>query len=149
MLATDEELAIMRQAKAMDANASPSIVAMMTGPDAAKYLVIQEEAEELDREQQLLITAELEQAEKEAEWQAAYEAERKQVAAELYARPEYKAWLFLTGGTLPPEPDAPISQVTLRQRLQGKPVARKNGLRECRWHYRCIPIHEKRCSPNL
>lgn len=125
MLATDEELQIMRQSSGMNANASPTIVAMMDPKNQAKFMAVQEEAEELDRQRLLLLDAELEQAEKEAEWQAAYEAERAQVAAELWAMPQYKAWLFLTGGTLAPEPDAPIQQVKMRQRLQGQRLSKK------------------------
>jgi hypothetical protein len=125
MLATDEELQMMRESAGIDVNASPTIAAMMEGPEAAAYLAAKDESEELDRERLLQVEAELEQAEKEAAWQAAYEAERKQVAAELWAMPQYKAWLFLTGGTLPAESDAPIGRLKLRQRLQGQRLDKK------------------------
>lgn len=118
MLATDAEIAGMAEISGLSAGINPSITALMTEEERGAYTTLKtaaaETAAEATRLQEALLAR---RADTEA-WQREYAKELVAAEEDLYARTDYRAFHFLTKGTMRGDEGTPPS-------MEGRRISRQ------------------------
>lgn len=98
MLATDAQIEEMKTINEFDPSASPSIIELMTPNQRARWLATSEAADEVGRNEAARVQAEAEQIAKQEAWKIEHAKVRAQIEKDLWDRPQYRAFWYLTRG---------------------------------------------------
>ncbi len=113
MLATDAQIAEMKVINEFDPSTNPTIIDLLSAEERKQWIEASSAADEVARNEAARVQSEVEQRAKQDAWLNELGNVKRKVSDELWKRPQYRAFWFLTRGKFR-DGDTPIGMVNRR-----------------------------------